>query len=214
MSDKSKKTRKSGRRSYRKRVKCDICQKEMDSDYREKHAKPKHRVINDVGAVSSSSSRTSQPCTTETAIEGEDDETASHNLPSYSFIEMSTQSSGDELIEIDKNLSDVYMSTAKSSQEGPLQLTSTYENISVDSIDDDVQLSSSENENEVSISDLKETTVNSNCSENDSALPNTEDEPLRPIMNKYMPKRFSTEKYERDFQSSWYKTYSWLIIVV
>ena len=25
-----------------------------------------------------------------------------------------------------------------------------------------------------------------------------------------MPKRFSTEKYEGDFQSSWYKTYSWL----
>ena len=71
-------------------------------------------------------------------------------------------------------------------------------------------MSSSENENEVSISDLKEIIVNSNCSENDSALPNTEDEPLRPILNKYMPKRFSTEKYERDFQSSWYKTYSWL----
>ena len=113
----------------------------MDSDHREKHAKTKYRVINvvtfsvgveksqrkivfNVGTVSSSSSRTSQPNTIETAVEGEDVETASHNLPSYNFIETSTQSSGDELIEIDKNLSDVYMSTAKSSQEeGPLQLT-------------------------------------------------------------------------------------------
>ena len=192
MSDKSKKTTKSAKRSYRKRVKCDICQKEMDSDYREKHAKTKHRVINvvtfsdvvekrqrkiviNVGTVSSSSSRTSQPHTNETAIEGEDVETAiegedvetaiegedvetaiegedvetaiegedvetaiegedvgtaSHNLPSYSFIETSTQSSGDELIEIDKNLSDVYMSTAESSQEeGPSQLTRSSENM-------------------------------------------------------------------------------------
>ena len=86
MSDKSKNTRKSGRRSYHKRVKCDICQKEMDSDYREKHAKTKHRVMNaftfsdvveksqrkivfNVGTVSSSSSRTSQPDTNETAVE-------------------------------------------------------------------------------------------------------------------------------------------------
>ena len=139
MSVKSKKTRKSGRRSYRKRVKCDICQKEIDSDYQDKHAKTKHRVINEVtfsdgveksqrkvvfnvGTVSSS--RTSQPDTTEAVIEGEDVGTASHNLPSYSFMETSTQSSGDELIEIDKNSSDVYMSTAESSQEeGPLQLT-------------------------------------------------------------------------------------------
>ena len=222
MSDKSKNTRKNGKRNYRKRVKCNICQKEINSDYREKHVKTKHRVINyvtfsdvveksqrkivfNVGTVGSSSSRTSQPDTTETVVEGEDVKTAieredvgtaSHNLPSYSFIETSTQSSGDELIEIDKNLSDVYMSTSESSQEeGPLQLTRSSENISVDSIDDDVQLSTSENENEVSISDLKEISVNSNCSENDSALPITEDEPLRPILNKYMPKRFSTEKY-------------------
>lgn len=37
-----------------------------------------------------------------------------------------------------------------------------------------------------------------------------EDGPERLILDKYMPTKFSTEVYERDFQASWYKIYSWL----
>ena len=59
--------------------------------------KSQRKIVFNVGTVSSSSSRTSQPDTTETAVEGEDVETAiegedvgtaSHNLPGAPFLQL------------------------------------------------------------------------------------------------------------------------------
>ena len=37
------------------------------------------------------------------------------------------------------------------------------------------------------------------------------DGPMQPKLDKYAPRKFSTEAFERDFQADWYKKYSWLV---
>ena len=36
------------------------------------------------------------------------------------------------------------------------------------------------------------------------------DEPQRPNLNKYAPRTFSKERFQRDFQVSWFEKYTWL----
>ena len=214
---------------YRQKVKCSVCKKLVDSDYKEKHASSQHKkekVVFSVvvsknqtkiafqGNTSSSKLYTTSTCT---SVSGEVVSSSKSVCTSGRSKPFSQVSGGD-----DANLDDGVSATAVDTVIhehakticGDVNLKNSDDDISVISMSiDEEELSQEimsqveEGDNDTTVQVAATTVV---TEETDGKSFMDDDDPLRPKLSSYAPQMFSNENFNRDFQVSWFDKYSWL----
>ena len=190
------------KRPYRRRITCSECNKIIDSDYKDRHVNSQHKgkTVTFTEVIDHSQPRLSFFGIRTQKIESEADPKCSKSSDSDLASNASSATADGNVNEESSDCTET-----RTSSEMAISQENIAQQHEVTTLCEDDKTSPMVTD---TCSDpCPESTEPSTCEHH--TIPCHEG-PHQPVMDKYNPQKFSTESYQRDFQSEWFKIYPWL----